>query len=115
MLIAILDERVDVGKPHLIAAGRHAGDRLQRGRRLVHGDVETLALEVTPILGKEKGRGQSFEAAIERELDAGLRRGRPRRGQRDQRRDKRGEAIDPRELEEAHGCSHYVGPAPPPP
>src|SRR5438067_1956145 len=102
MLIAILDERVDVGKRHLIGTGRHAGDRLERGRRLVHGDVETLALEVPSVLGKEKGRGQSFEAAIEREPDAGLRRRRGSRQQYDRRREDVGGPSYPREVQEAH-------------
>jgi predicted RNA polymerase sigma factor len=39
MLIAILDEGVDIGEAHLVGAGRNAGDRLERGRRLVDDDA----------------------------------------------------------------------------
>src|SRR5262249_58728574 len=85
-------------------------DGLERGGRLVDGDIKTLGLEVPPVWREEEGRGQSLEAADKREFDAGLRRRRPRRAQRDRRREDAGGPTHPRELEEAHGCSLCVAP-----
>src|SRR5262249_7891826 len=83
----------------------HAGNGLEHARRLVEGHVQALGPEVALVLGEEKRRSQSLEAPVERELDAGLRRGRPCTRQRDRRREDMGGPNDPREVEEAHGCS----------
>src|ERR1700730_9596608 len=107
MLIAILDEGIDIGEAHVVGARRNAGDRLEHGRRLVEGHVQALGLEEAPVLGEEKSRSQSLEPAVERELDAGLRRGRPCSRQRDRRREEKGGPTDPRQVEEAHGSSVY--------
>src|SRR6266478_1500562 len=110
MLIAILDEGVEIGKAHVVRARRNAGDRLEHGRRPVEGHVQALGLEVAPVLGEEKSRSQPLEAAVERELDAALPRRRPSGRQRDRRREEMGGPNDPRQVEEAHGSSLYFGP-----
>ena len=96
-----------------MAAGGDAGDRLERRRRLVDGDVEPFVLEVALVLGNQEERGRPFEAAVEREFDVGLRR----RGldQHERRREQRSPSGQPREVEEAHGYSLYSGPASPRP
>src|SRR6516165_6019072 len=110
MLIAIFDEGIDIGEAHVIGARCNASDRLEHGRRLVEHHVEALVPEVALVLGEEKSRSQSLEASVERELDAGLGRGRPCGHQCDRRREDMGGPNDPPEVEEAHGCSLYVGP-----
>src|SRR5215468_4500075 len=115
MLIAILDEGVDIGEAHVVGARRNAGDRLEHGRRLVEGHVQALVLEEAPVLGEEKSRSQSLEAAVERELDAGLRRGRPCGHACNRRREEKGGSTDPRRVEEAHGSSLYFPPRATPP
>src|SRR6516164_6010815 len=111
MLIAVLDEGVDIGEAHLVRARGNAGDRLEHRRRLVEDHVQALGLEVAPVLGKQKCRSQP----VERELDAGLRRCRPRSRQRDRRREEKDGPNDPRQVEEAHGSSLYFGPRATPP
>src|SRR3984893_13140976 len=107
MLSTILDEGVDIGEAHIVRARRNAGDRLEHGRRPAEGHVQALVLEEAPVLGEEKSRSQPLEATVERELDAGLRRGRPCSRQRDRRREEKGGPTDPRQVEEAHGSSLY--------
>src|SRR5262249_60693696 len=77
MLVALLDERIDTGEPHLVGAGRDASDRLERARRLVDRDLEPFPPKISPVLGEKKCRSQSLEAPIERKFDRGLCRGPP--------------------------------------
>src|SRR5262247_915845 len=103
MLIAILDEGVDIGEAHVVRARGNAGDRLEHRRRLVEDHVQALGFEVAPVLGKQKCRSQPLEPPVEREVDAGL------------RREEKGGPNDPRQVEEAHGSSLYFGPRATPP
>jgi hypothetical protein len=73
MLVAIADERIDVGKRHVVAAGCDAGDRLERRGRLVHRHLQAFAFEEALVLRNEDESFRPLEPAIERELDAGLR------------------------------------------
>src|SRR5262249_56262588 len=102
MRVAILDERIDIGEPHLVGAGRDASDRLERARRLVDRDLEPFPPKISPVLGEKKCRSQSLEAPIERKFDRGLCRGPPRRDACKRRPDETGAPIYARAVEEAH-------------
>src|SRR5262245_43226673 len=113
MLIAVADERVDIGEGEVVAAGCNAGDRLERRRRLVHAHVQPPALEVAPVQRKQDQCVRSFGPAVERESDGRLRgsgRGEKERGCGG---DQIGEGAYPPEIEEAHGLPYslYTSPA----
>src|SRR4026209_331640 len=74
MLVAVSDERIDIGKCHVVAAASDAGDRLEQRGRVIDGDVEPFSLEVALVLREENERLRPFEAPVQREFDAGLRR-----------------------------------------
>ena len=110
ILIAISDERVDVGEAHGMAAGCDPCDRLERGCRLVDGDFQQLIPEVAFVLGYQERRRGTFEPAIERELDAGLG---CRRGDHETGEDGREKPRQRCEVEEAHGLPYlYKASAP---
>ena len=72
VLVAIADERVDVGKCDLVACRRDAGDRLEPVSRLVDGHRDLFASVVALVLRHQEGRDRPLQAAIEREPDGGL-------------------------------------------
>jgi hypothetical protein len=88
MLVEILDERVDIGKGHLMAAVCDAGDRFERRGGIVDGQVQPLVLEITPVLGEKEQRFRSFQAPVEREFDDGLRSGGPSSDERERCRER---------------------------
>ena len=67
--VAELDQRVDVAEAHVVGAGGHALDRLERAARAVDGDVEALGLEVALVDRDHERRGRAFELEVEREFD----------------------------------------------
>ena len=113
MLVAVADERVDIGEGEIVAAGCNAGDRLERRGRVVHADIQPSALEITPVQRKQDQRVRSFEPAVEREFDGRLRGGRQGENERGCGGDQIGEGAYPPEIEEAHGLPYslYTSPA----
>ena len=108
MLVAILDERVDIGKGHLMAAVCDAGDRFERRGGIVDGQVQPLVLEITPVLGEKEQRFRSFQAPVEREFDGGLRSGGPSSDERERCREQIGGSVYPFKIEEAHGLPYSL-------
>src|SRR3546814_19526345 len=91
ILGVVFDQRVDVGKTHVVGAG---GDALQRtGRALagVDGDVEAGGLVIALLQGIEERRGRTLDNPVAGELDLGFRGGRPGRTETHSQR----EAGDP--------------------
>src|SRR5262249_37766966 len=55
VLVAELDQRVDVGEGHVVGARRDAVDRLDRAAGGVDGDVEAFGLEVAAVERQQEG------------------------------------------------------------
>src|SRR5262245_629186 len=113
MLFAVANERVDIGKREVVAAGCNAGDRVERRGCLVHAHVQPSVLEITPVQGKQDQRVGSFDPAVEREFDGRLRGGGRGENKRGCGGDQIGEGAYPPEIEEAHGLPYslYNSPA----
>ena len=113
MLVAVADERVDIGEGEVVAAGCNAGDRVERRGRVVHAHVQPSALEIAPVQRKQDQRVRSFDPAIEREFDGRLGSGGGGKTERGCDGDQIGEGTYPPEIEEAHGLPYslYTSPA----
>ena len=70
--IAELDQAVDVGDAHVVAAGREPVHGFQRAVGSVDGHVEAFGLKVALLDGKEEWRRRPVDFAVEREADRGL-------------------------------------------
>src|SRR5262249_59747422 len=95
---------------HLVAAGCDPGDRLEHGCRLIDRDLEPFGPEVALVLGEEKGRSQTLEAAVEGEPDVGLRGRGPSDKERERGREQERQLTRAREVTAAHAWSFWFGP-----
>jgi hypothetical protein len=64
----VLDQRIEVGKTHLVGAGGNAGHRPRRAVAGVDGHVQAFGCEVALALGQQEGCRGAFEAPVEGEL-----------------------------------------------
>jgi hypothetical protein len=76
VLVAELDQRIDVAEAHVVGAGGNTGDRLQRAGRGIDGDVESLSLVVALVEPDQERCRRALELEVEAEFDRCLRRGR---------------------------------------
>jgi hypothetical protein len=74
VLVAELDQRVDVEESDRIGAGGNARDAGDRAGPRVDRDVEPFGLVVALVDGDEVGRGRALEFPVEGEFHVGLRR-----------------------------------------